>query len=112
MKHLVLFDGPCPLCHKAVHAIAKRDKKKQFAFASLQGETAKKFDLPPIDSVILVENFQTNPQIYVEGKAVARIAKHLGRFLYLPNWLYRFIAKHRFKVCKRGADLSNIEILP
>lgn len=111
MKHLVLFDGPCPLCHRAVYAISKRDHKKLFCFSSLQGEMAKKFDLPPVDSVILIEDFETDPKIYVEGKALRRIAKHLGRFFYCPNWLYRIIAKNRSKVCKSGPDISKIKTL-
>ena len=112
MRHLVLFDGPCPLCHKGVHAIFKRDKKGLFAFASLQGETAKKFDLPKVDSVVLIEEFETNPKIYVEGKALMQIARHLGRFFYCPNWIYRIIAKNRFKICKKGPDISKIKLLP
>ena len=112
MKHLILFDEPCLLCHKAVHAIAKRDRQGLFAFAPLSGETAKRYPLLEIDSVVLIENFEGDFQIYYEGKAVRRIARHLGRPLYLPNWLYRLIAKRRMKLCKRAPDISHIKLLP
>ena len=112
MKHLVLFDGPCPMCHRAVFAIAKRDYHKLFCFSSLQGETAKKFKIPAVDSVILIENFESYPKIFVEGRAVGRITKLLGYWLYCPNWLYRIIAKNRKKICKLGPDISKIKLLP
>ncbi len=112
MKHLVLFDGPCPLCHKAIHAIAKRDCKKEFYFSTLQGETAKRFELPPIDSLILVEDFEKTPRLFVEGKAVQRIAKLLGYRLFCPRWFYRLIARNRYTICKRPQDCASLRILP
>ncbi|MCH9610629.1 MAG: hypothetical protein S4CHLAM81_06530 [Chlamydiales bacterium] len=112
MKHLILFDGPCLLCHKAILAIAKRDKRQLFVFSSLQGETAKRFDLPAVDSVILIEDFEKAPKIYVEGRAFGRIARLLGRFAYCPNWLYRIIARNRSKLCHTKRDISKIPQLP
>lgn len=112
MKHLVLFDGPCPLCHKALHMIAKRDKKKLFAYAALQGKTAERFSLPACDTVVLIEDFESDPQIFIEGKAVRRIAKHLGYFIPFPTWLYRLIARNRYKLCKRPRPFSSDILLP
>ncbi len=112
MKYLILFDGPCFLCHRAILAVVKRDHEGIFFFAPLQGETAQKFHLPPGDSVVLVEDFEGRPKIFVEGRAVNRIAKILGYTIFCPNWLYRLIAKNRNKICKRGPNISQIRLLP
>lgn len=115
MKHLLFYDGQCGLCDKMVQWVLERDHDERFAFAPLQGETAKRFlkDLPPelksLDSVILVENYQfSNPHIYVMGKAVFRTLWLLdglwvliGWISFLPaflyNWGYRMVARNRRK---------------
>ncbi|MCP5469419.1 MAG: DUF393 domain-containing protein [Chlamydiales bacterium] len=113
--NLILFDGPCPLCHKAVHWIAAHDKKDLFRYSTLQGETAKQFALPKTDSVVLIEDFDRHPKIYIEGEALKRIAP---RFKWIPtkmlNWAYRKIAKERYRLCRCTTDLSHIKpkILP
>ncbi len=107
---IVLFDGVCNLCNRAVQFIIKRDKKKQFRFASLQGkagnELLKKFDLPAnvFNSFILFEE----GKVYTRSTAALRIAKKLPggwKLLYglmiLPrfirNAVYNVIAKNRYK---------------
>lgn len=112
MQHLVFYDGTCGLCDQTVQLLLKFDKRELFAFAPLQGEVAKTFlkDLPDslktIDSLILVENYQTNPRCLVMSAAVFRICwllggawKLLGWLSFLPpqlfNWLYRLVARNR-----------------
>jgi predicted DCC family thiol-disulfide oxidoreductase YuxK len=107
---LILFDGVCNLCNSSVQFIIKRDKKKKFLFASLQGKTGqevlKKFNLPANDfnSFILVEG----DHIYTRSTAVLRMLKKLGRgwnlfyvFIIIPtfirNVIYNRIAKNRYK---------------
>jgi predicted DCC family thiol-disulfide oxidoreductase YuxK len=109
-KPVILFDGVCNLCNRAVQFIIKRDKKKQFLFASLQGKTGsellKQFDLPPdqFNSFVLIEN----QKAYTRSTAALRVAKKLSggwSFLYglsiLPPFLrdpvYNLIAKKRYK---------------
>ena len=109
-RPLVLFDGVCNLCNGAVQFIIKRDQKKQFLFASLQGkagtELLAKFDLPVNDfnSFILIEGDKT----YTRSTAALRIAKKLGggwKLLYglmiiprfIRNAVYNLIAKNRYK---------------
>src|SRR5215813_9846196 len=87
---VVLFDGVCNLCNRAVQFIIKQDKKKQFRFASLQGETGQqllqKFKLPLTDfnSFVLVEG----DRIYTRSTAALRMLKQLR-----GGWklLYAFI---------------------
>lgn len=110
MKHLVFYDGACGLCDATVQFILKRDAHDLFVFAPLGGETAKKYlnTDPALDSVVLIENFKTDPKTYVRSQAVFRILKALdgvytipGLLSYLPSTLfdfgYRFVAKNRHK---------------
>jgi predicted DCC family thiol-disulfide oxidoreductase YuxK len=40
-QYILLFDGECNLCNRAVQIVIKHDKKEKFMFASLQSESAK-----------------------------------------------------------------------
>ncbi len=107
---VILFDGVCNLCNGAVQFIIKRDKKKQFRFASLQGTTGsellKQHDLPAdvFNSFILIEK----NKIYTRSTAALRVAwklsggwKLLYGFMIVPrfirNAVYNMIAKNRYK---------------
>jgi predicted DCC family thiol-disulfide oxidoreductase YuxK len=107
---VVLFDGVCNLCNRIVQFIIKRDKKKQFLFASLQGKTGqevlKKFNLPANDfnSFIVLEG----NKIYTRSTAALRMLRKLGGgwnlfygFIILPRFLrdavYNQIARNRYK---------------
>lgn len=110
-KHLVFYDGTCGLCDHAVQFVLKHDKNGDFAFAPLQGKTAKellKF-VPQEDSLVLIEDYQTQARkIYQFGEGAFRILWLLGgpfrlagwpfffpSFLY--NWGYRLVARNRHK---------------
>ena len=106
----VLFDGVYNLCSSSVQFIIKKDKKNQFLFGSLQGETGrqylKKFSLPAdnFNSFVLIEN----DKLYTRSAAALRILKHLGGawsllygFIIVPEFIrdavYKWIAKNRYK---------------
>ena len=107
---IILFDGVCNLCNNSVQFIIKRDKKKQFRFASLQGkfgqEFLKKNNLPAdtFNSFILLED----EKIYTRSTGALRMLKHLGggwslfyAFIILPKFIrdgvYNWIARNRYK---------------
>lgn len=115
-QHLILYDGTCGMCHGVVQFLLKHDSKEIFIFAPLQGETAKLFltgsdFLPPkADTIVLVEKYQDPQQhhLYAFGKGILRIYWLLGgcwsligwlafipSFLY--DWVYRLVAKNRFR---------------
>jgi predicted DCC family thiol-disulfide oxidoreductase YuxK len=114
--YLIFYDGQCHLCDCIVQFLLKVDHTEKFVFAPLQGRTATQLlkDLPDkykgIDSLILVENYQTlQPQFYVLGKGAFRIFwllggrwKMLGIFFFLPsffyNWAYRLLAHYRYRL--------------
>ena len=98
------------MCNRAVQFIIKRDKKKQFLFASLQRKTGnallKKFDIPGnvFNSFILVEG----DKVYTRSTAALRIAKKLNggwKLVYglmiiprfIRNAVYNVISKNRYK---------------
>jgi predicted DCC family thiol-disulfide oxidoreductase YuxK len=109
-KKIILFDGVCNLCSRSVQFILKRDRKNQFLFASLQGNTGQeylqKFHLPAseLNSFILVEG----DRFYNRSAATLRVARLLGggwsllyAFMILPRFIrdgvYNFIARNRYR---------------
>ena len=108
-KSVILFDGVCNLCNSSVQFILKNDKKKQFLFASLQSDAAKKLLLQKnhknnnLNTIILIEG----GEVYEKSTAALKITRRLGRiwsffyiFIILPksirDFIYDFIAKNRY----------------
>lgn len=115
-QHLVFYDGTCGMCHWVVQLLLRYDHKKLFVFAPLQGETAElllkdwRTLTPEADSLVLIENFQDQKtrKIYIYGKGALRICWLLGGLWIVPgsisflpaflyDWIYRWVARHRFK---------------
>jgi predicted DCC family thiol-disulfide oxidoreductase YuxK len=113
-RHLILYDGKCGLCHKAVAWIVCRDPREDFVFAPLNGSTHKGLEkrLPrnailKNETMILLENWRSQaPDVRTEGSAALRIAwllgggyRMIGWLSFLPgglyNWAYRAIARRR-----------------
>jgi predicted DCC family thiol-disulfide oxidoreductase YuxK len=109
-KPVIFFDGVCNLCNGGVQFIIKRDRQKQFLFASLQGkagqELLQRAGLPSHDfnSFILVDG----DKIYTRSTAVLKVFRRLGRgwqlfygFMILPRFIrdgiYNWIARNRYK---------------
>lgn len=114
--HLVFYDGHCGFCDSVVQFLIQVDKKKLFAFAPLQGETAARLlaNLPPEmkneDSLVLIEDYQSNnPKTFILAKGATRIAWLLGgpwvllgwlSFMpgFLIDWGYRLVARNRHRL--------------
>ena len=107
---VILFDGVCNLCNSSVQFIIRRDKKKHFNFASLQGQAGQlllqKFNLPlaHYNSFVLVEG----DQVFTQSTAALLVLKKLGLpwslaygCIIIPRFIrdtvYRLIAKNRYK---------------
>ena len=107
---IILFDGICNLCNRAVNFIIKRNKKSRIQFAALQTNSGKQlleqFNLPTqsINSLILIEK----GIVYTQSTAVLKICKHLNGLwpllyglIILPkfirNGIYRLIATNRYQ---------------
>lgn len=107
---VILFDGVCNLCNSSVQFVIKHDPKRQFRFASIQGDygqqVLKQFHLPPdsLNSFILLKD----NQIYTHSTGALKVAKQLSgawpllyAFIIIPafirNAVYQFIANNRYK---------------
>lgn len=107
---IVLFDGECNLCNSSVQFIIKRDSKKQFRFASLQGkkgqQVLQQFNLPPdsFNSFLLLEG----DTLCTQSTGALRMLRALGggwqllyAFIIVPKCIrdavYNLIARNRYK---------------
>lgn len=76
---VVLFDGLCRLCSGVVDFVIRRDPRRRFRFAPLQGETARRLlrehgrMADGLDTLVLIEDGGTS----VRSTAARRIARRL-----------------------------------
>lgn len=109
-EKIILFDGVCNLCNQSVQFIIKKDKKKQFKFASLQSSFGQqvlgksKLDSGNFSSFLFLDN----GHLYTRSEAALRVAKGLSGFwpllygfiivpAFIRNGIYNWIAKNRYK---------------
>lgn len=115
-KAIVLYDGVCGLCNRAVQFLLKRDRHDRLQFASLQSDLAARvlsrhgIDHQSLDTVCAVLNYgEPNETLLAKGDAflffagviggiwsVARVVKIVPR--PVRNRLYDFVARHRYQV--------------
>lgn len=113
---IVLYDGVCGLCNRAVQFLLKRDRHDRLRFASLQSDFAAALlrrhgiDHQDLDTVYAVIN-QGEPDeaLLAKGDAFLFFAKTLGGIWSaarvgriiprsIRNWLYDFVSRHRYQV--------------
>ena len=115
-KAIVLYDGVCGLCNRAVQFLLKRDRHDRLRFASLQSDFAAALlkrhsvDHEDLDTVYAVLNHGApNETLLAKGDAFLFFAEtiggiwnvaRVGRIIPRPirNRLYDFIARHRYQV--------------
>jgi len=107
---LVLFDGPCNLCNRAVRFIAARDQKNTFTFCSLQSEEGARqvarlgLTRSAGNSIIVLDG----DTAWQKSDAVIEIACRLGgawrlavAFRVMPRFvrdaLYDGVARNRYR---------------
>jgi len=110
LNNIIVFDGLCNLCNRAVDFIIQHDGKGIFCFASVHTATGRdllslhRIDPKNIDTFLLI----ANDRAYTKSDAALAIAKQLQRpwpllkvFGYVPaglrNAIYDFIARHRYR---------------
>lgn len=108
---IILFDGICNLCDRAVQFVIRHDPEAKYKFASLQGETGQLLlknlgrPLNTLDSFILIDDNKA----YTRSDAALLIArdlkgpvKALYGFIIVPrfirNAVYHFIARNRYRM--------------
>lgn len=106
---ILLFDGDCALCNKAVLFFLKREKQAVVNFASLKSPTGQAlleyFEIDKrTDSMILIKRHEA----YIKSCAVLRLSLYMKGiwpllliFLIIPPFLrnipYNLVAKYRAK---------------
>jgi len=117
--HLVLYDGVCGLCSRLTQFLLAHDRRRLFAFASLQSafgrDLVERFGRDPDDlmSFYLVTNYRTpGATLLARSRAALFVAagigwpwKAAGLLRILPTaWLdraYDLIARHRYRLFGR-----------
>ena len=108
---IILFDGVCNLCESTVHFVVRRDKKRQFRFASLQSAAAQEilaahhYVFDDLSSVLLI----IDDTLYRKSRAALQIVRRLDGawpllyylFFWVPTFIadlvYDFIGNRRYK---------------
>jgi predicted DCC family thiol-disulfide oxidoreductase YuxK len=95
---VILFDGVCNLCESTVHFVVRRDKHRQFRFASLQSAAAQKilfshqYTFDELSSVLLI----VDDTLYRKSRAALQIVRRLDGawplLYYAFFWVPKFIA--------------------
>ncbi|NVO54781.1 DUF393 domain-containing protein [Rhodobacteraceae bacterium B1Z28] len=114
-RNLIVFDGECVLCSNFFQFMLRRDRTRQFQFATAQSPLGQglyhELGLP-------TQNFQTN-LVIVEGKVYQRLDAFAAAMRRLPGmWpvlslcrflpavlkdpLYRAIARNRYAIFGRA----------
>jgi predicted DCC family thiol-disulfide oxidoreductase YuxK len=111
-RHLLLYDGECGLCDRAVQFLLPRDRGRVLTFAPLQGSTAaalrSRLAVPrELDSLLLVlDAGSPGERLLTRSSAVLGSLDVIGGIWRLLSWLrlvprpvrdavYVFVAKRR-----------------
>ena len=112
---VLFFDGVCALCNSWVDFLVRRDKRRQFRYAPLQGETFKALlaahpELAKYDSLIVVHDRTDGSQeIHTHSRGPLFLASRLGGFWslaragfiipgFLSDAIYRLVARLRYSL--------------
>ena len=112
-EHLVLFDGECGLCDKAVQFLLSKDASGILFYSPLQGELAQTIlsdhiHLKELDSILYVRTKKGHTEIFAHSSAVSEICAVLPApwsWMRIMRWIpsfvrdfgYRLVAKHRLR---------------
>lgn len=108
-RPIIFYDDVCVMCNGFVNLVLRIDRRQQFLFAPLGGETSRKI-LPPLPadpaqwSMIYVDE----TGIHDQSDASLEVYRRLGGIWWLlslgqlfPRWIrnpvYRVIAKNRYR---------------
>jgi predicted DCC family thiol-disulfide oxidoreductase YuxK len=110
---VLLYDGVCGFCNKAVQTILKHDRRGEMRFAALQSEYGRAVlkrhpELEGVDSVVLVERGPGGERVHARSAASLRVAAYLGgpwklflaaRIIPAPvrDFFYNLVARYRYR---------------
>lgn len=83
-RHLLLYDGACGLCHRAVTFVLRHDRRADFVFAPLQsglgrGILTRSGRSPDaLDTVLVVADYESAPRLLARSDAALFVLGALG----------------------------------
>lgn len=113
---VLLYDGVCGFCNRAVQTVLANDRRGTMRFAALQSEYARRIverhpSLAGVDSVVYVEPSRdgNGERVLIRSDAALRVAAYLGgpwriflaaRLIPRPlrDRLYDLFARQRYRV--------------
>jgi predicted DCC family thiol-disulfide oxidoreductase YuxK len=108
-KPVIFFDDVCIMCNTFINLMLRIDRRQQFLFAPLRGETASKL-LPPLpdDPTAWSMVYVDESGIHDQSDASLEVYRRLGGIWWLlslarfvPRWfrnpVYRVIARNRYR---------------
>jgi predicted DCC family thiol-disulfide oxidoreductase YuxK len=118
---VVFYDGVCGLCNRTVQFILKRDRRKVFRFAPLQGPLANRIlrahgiDPSGLDTIYVAANcdVSSNERLLARSDAAMFVLREIGGIWrvgadvlgLLPrsvrDWGYDLIARNRYRIFGR-----------
>ena len=119
-QSILLYDGVCGLCNRAVQFALRHDRRDRLRFAALQSGLAKEIlarhglGSSPLESMVLVVDAGTNEErALVRSEAALGLLSELGGAwrwiasvgrmtpLRLRDWCYQAVADVRYRVFGR-----------
>jgi predicted DCC family thiol-disulfide oxidoreductase YuxK len=110
---VLLYDGVCGFCNRAVQTILKHDRRGEMRFAALQSEFGQAVlkrhpEMGGVDSVVFVERGPGGERVHVRSAASLRVAAYLGgpwklflaaRVIPAPvrDFFYNLVARYRYR---------------
>src|SRR5512132_3375864 len=129
-KPIIFFDGVCAMCNTFVNFALKIDRRQQFLFAPLQGETAREL-LPPLSddprdwSMVYLDERGIHDQLDASLEVYRRLGGiwwFLSLIRYIPRGVrtpaYRVLARNRYRwfgkkeVCRIPTAAEKSRFLP
>ena len=125
--HLLLFDGVCNLCNKAVRIVLRYERSPKIMFCPLQSATGQallqRFNMDPesLDSLVYIRN----EKVLIKSQAVIAVMTDMGGIWKMSkvlqlfphtfgDYFYDVVAKSRYrwfgkrdKCMVPATDLSN-----
>jgi predicted DCC family thiol-disulfide oxidoreductase YuxK len=116
-RHILFYDGVCGMCDRIVQFVLAHDRRRRFAFATLQSDFAagalQPFGKDPrdLDTVyVIADSDGDRRRILDRGRAIAFVLRELGGawgvlgwiFALVPRFIldffYRRVARNRYRV--------------
>lgn len=110
VRRIIFFDGVCGLCNWSIDFVLKHDRRADFQFSPLQGDTAKALlnqsDTDDLSTMVL----WVQGRSYRKSAAVVRVLWQLGSYwqvlgtllwlipLPIRNLGYTIVAKNRYNL--------------